>query len=196
MDFVDWCGHVLNTLIDALNDPENALRGSLDEVRLFHRLFSGDAPFEKNHRRDAMRDALKDLKREGLVEGDGIHWKVTRPGRDLARDIKPLWTEICSIQVDEGEYELLRFLNGKGQQTEDGEPYLWLQQTGSDDLVAAFGLETREAAYNRFRRAAEGLRDLGLAEMKALPGFHLNRMYRRLVEGLDLFYREEGTGFA
>jgi hypothetical protein len=174
MDFVDWCGHVLNTLIAALNDPENAMKSSLDEVRLFHRLFGSDAPFVKNYRRDAMRDAMKELEKEGLVEGDGGHWKVTRVGRDLARDMKPLWAEMCGTQVDEEEAELLRFLNSKGQQTEGGEPYVWLQQTGSDDLIAAFGLEDRRTAYNKFSRVAEGLRDLALVEMKALPGFHLN----------------------
>jgi class 3 adenylate cyclase len=174
MNFVDWCGHVLNTLVEALEEPEPSVRGDLDEIRFFHRLFGEGAQFVKSPERDAMRDALKELEKEGLVEGrgGGNHWKVTRAGRRTATDIKQLLHE--AGEINEGEDALLRFVNKASQQVAAGADHVSLAQVSTEQLMAEFGSDDRVATYNKFHRVASELKELGLIEMKPLPGHHLN----------------------
>lgn len=176
MSFIDWCGRVLKTLVAVLEEPEHSKRGVVDEIRFFHRLFGEDAQFKKSPERDAMRDALKELKKEGLAEdrGNGNDWKATREGRKFAADIKQLRQEVSADEINEGEEELLRFVNLASQQLTVDADHVWLAQVSTEQLMAEFGSDDREATYYKFHRVATELNELGLVEMKPLPGHHLN----------------------
>lgn len=176
MSFVKWCGRVLTTLVKVLDEPEHSRSSEIDEIRFFHKLFGEGAQFVKSPERDAMRDALKELEKEGLVEasGGGNHLKATRQGRRLAKDITQLKNEIGWDELNEEEEELLRFVNLASQQITVGADYVRLALVSTEQVMAEFGSEEREATYYKFHHIASGLKELGLIEMKPLPGHHLN----------------------
>src|SRR6266446_1498780 len=86
MDFIDWCGFVLNKLIE-LSQKDSAVRSTgVDHWQFTEFLLEGEPTILKEDSgstfHDGIVDAVTNLQHLGLVEQNS-QWKVTRAGRTL-----------------------------------------------------------------------------------------------------------------
>lgn len=147
IDFVDWCGLVLQTCVHATKTSENA-RGigvSLHEIAamlcaaLGTTDYSNLPEFPEITFGTGLIAALGQLSAHDLLEHQRnvFRWKVTRYGRELATDLLPLWLQICQEPLDEEHEELLRVVNRLSPQT--ALDHVWLKYLQSETLVGELG---------------------------------------------------------
>jgi len=119
MDFVDWSGFVLSKLIEARNrntslDTRNF---GVDEKLLAQTIFGDEFISRTDFRETAqfrgLQNAIRELENNLLIEK--YHslrwWKATNVGRKLAKDITPLWQNICQEELEADQEQLLCLIN-------------------------------------------------------------------------------------
>jgi hypothetical protein len=189
MDFVDWCGTVLQTLVKVSQSSALAQAYGVDEATLLEALYdreagtnteSQPAPLEPHHI-GAMFSAVEELKACGFIGELGENsrvWEVTESGRRQARDARAFWRELCGTELDLPEQQqLLHLVNRLSEQQESGYP--WLDYVANDDLVN--GLNWPDG-WVQYRATAQRLIDLGFAKGMITSGtVDLRATYRGLV---------------
>lgn len=159
MDFVDWCGGILNKLVEISQTSLDAQTYGIDESTLAAALF-GDDP--QGVQTQAMYSAVGELKTLGLVRGVGDNngpWEVTETGRQHVNAMRLSWREICAVDLDFPEHrQLLQAINRLSVQTTPD--YAWLDYVAYDTLRSELDWA---ADWPKFRAAAFRLVDLGFA---------------------------------
>jgi hypothetical protein len=172
MDFVDWCGLVLNKLI------ENGRNPHLDEIQLARILYGEGVRtspgFLQSKLRHGMRDAAHELAKLGLVEDDGTFFQVTVEGRAFAKDPTPLWQQICEIELEADEERILNVVNRESAKTGADPPHAWLELIDREPLLEEYGIEAGMDMLKVLSPVSKDLRARGFIESKGSPGHHLN----------------------
>ncbi len=189
MDFVDWCGTVLQTLVRVSQASAIAQAYGVDETTLLEALYSGEAqanPESKTatlepHHTGAMLSAVEELKACGFIRELGENsrvWEVTESGRHQARDTRAFWRELCGTELDLPEQkQLLHLVNHLSEQQASGYP--WLDYVANDDLMSGLNWPN---GWVQYRATAQRLIDLGLARGLITSGtVDLRATYRGLV---------------
>ena len=177
MDFVDWCGVVLQSLIKASQSSAEAQAYGVDESTLLETLMDSDSKDKTDSDANALEpyhlnatfSAVGELKACGFIRELGENnrvWEATEAGRRQARDMRTFWRDICITDLDFPEHkQLLRLLNQHSPQQEAGYP--WLEYVGNDSLVPELDWA---ADWAHFRGAAQRLVDLGFAQATFMTG--------------------------
>jgi len=101
MDYVDWCGLVLDG-IDAAGARSPIRRNNgIEESSLGKQIFG--ERFVEIHREypDLLFNAAFDLFKIGLIEDVSVAlWKLTWDGRNASKDIASKWGPICDTHID------------------------------------------------------------------------------------------------
>lgn len=172
MDFVDWCGFVLNKLIEAGRDPH------LDEIVFAQILYGEDVrtgdDFWESTLRGGMLDAVAELERLGLVEDDRGVWTVTVDGRAYAKGMTPLWQEICSTVLEPNEERILKVVNRLSPKTGSDLDHAWLEEIDREPLLAEYGISAGLDMHDVLYPMSTDLKGRGFVHMDAGTGSHLN----------------------
>jgi hypothetical protein len=138
MDFVDWCGFVLQKLIEEGRNPH------LDEIRLAQILFGEDrrtsGGFWESSLRGGMLDAINALASVDLVEIDGRFFKVAVDGRAFVKDPTVLWEEICNADLEPDEERILRVVNQASAKVGSDPEHAWLEEIDREPLLVEYGI--------------------------------------------------------
>lgn len=143
MDFVTWCDLVLQKLVETTLASTTARNIGADQNQLASTIFGHTAmkpEFHGSKRYEAMHDALRSLQNVFLIEsGSKLLWKVTKRGKDLARehDMTPLWKEICQEKLDQEHQQVLSIVNKLSSQ--DGGDHVYLKKINQDAILAELG---------------------------------------------------------
>lgn len=166
MDFVDWCGLVLQQCIQATKTSENARLIGVSQYEVAAALcaaigttdYSKLPDFTETTFYGGLIAALGQLTAQGLLEHARyqFYWRVTRYGRELANDPLPLWLQICHNSLDEEYEELLRVVNRLSPQTEPD--HVWLQDIRPEALFAELSWDKD---IKRLWRVSRDLNDEG-----------------------------------
>jgi hypothetical protein len=181
MDFVDWCGFVLQKLIEEGRNPH------LDEIRLAQILYGEDrrttAGFWESSLRGGMLDATDALASVNLVEIDGNFFKVTVAGRAFAKDPTVLWQEICETDLEPEEERILRVVNQHSPKVGSDPEHAWLEEIDREPLLSEYGIGADMDMLDLLYPVSEDLHGRGLIESHGAAGYHLDSKstYRGLV---------------
>lgn len=200
MDFVDWCGHVLRTVIEAtkLQGLSGGQKDGLHEVMIARALFGeeseGHRSFGRSTRRKGMVDALKELEKNRLLVITDVKTYMATPlGKKAAKDPRGLWRGICSDseaghdwkEEAEGWEDLLVAVNRLSAKSEEG--YAWLEHVGIERVLDLLGWPAGEEGERRLRFLWEGLGKADLVHYQTRPfrqgRLELSSTYRGLVWG-------------
>jgi Putative DNA-binding domain len=172
MDFVDWCGVVLDKLIEEGRNPH------IDEIRLAQILYGEETrtrgDFWHSSLRAGMLDAAKELAKVGLVELDGNFFKVTVEGRAFAKNPIPLWQQICETALEPEEERILRVVNQESAKVGSDPPHAWLQLIDREPLLKEFGIAPDMEMTRVLYPVAQDLTGRGFIFSQGRAGFHLD----------------------
>jgi Predicted nucleotide-binding protein containing TIR-like domain len=167
MDFVEWCGVVLQRLAQASRAASGLPTQGFSQDELVAAVY--DAAIVDEARRGRMLGAVWELTGGELLERSGsladprVFIRVTRAGRAAAEDITPLWEQLCDIQLDESEAQLLHVVNRLSHQETDPPS---LVRIGHEQVLQTLGWHHWAEAYE----IAKELQRLRLVHSQELPG--------------------------
>jgi hypothetical protein len=160
MDFVQWCGVVLNKLLDLQQEPPNATVG----VR-FDQLESAlSGEFISRPRSEAVSRAYYELKRLDIIEENHRYLTIPRRLHDVARDQRALWIDFSSQTFQPEEAQLLRALNRLSEHRHPD--FAYVDMVPYEDLCPALGLEPGHDAALKVDRLIQNLRELDFATVR------------------------------
>ena len=137
MDFVEWCGRVLQKVIEAGRQAHTYRSIGVHENDIALILFNQEVvelpEFRQSAQYMAMISALGQLQHMSLIERSPF-WKVTKGGRDAVSDMFPLWFTICQETLDEEQQQLLKVINRRGLHTTGG--CTWLEKVTLETLLS------------------------------------------------------------
>jgi len=137
VDFVEWSVIVLNKSIEAnrLETISNELGAHYWQLAtlLFGKEVAAQDTFQATTYCKAMEDASRTLQMTGLQ----MSGKVTKAGRDHAKNPLLLWWEICQEQLDPEYAQLLRIVNRLSPRA--ASDHVWLEWIDYQTLVTALG---------------------------------------------------------
>lgn len=162
MDFVQWCGVFLGTLLEIQEGSETAASMGVRVEHLGAALLGGD--WEGPTESTAINQALEDLMSAGLIEQDRRlpqYLKVPRTACELALSQHGLWAEVCAQTFTEEEARLLRVLNRLSEQPRAS--FAYLDMIPYEALYPELGLEPGYEVEQRVDRLVRDLATLGFA---------------------------------
>jgi hypothetical protein len=182
MDFVDWCGLVLQKLSEVTDDsPDTHLYG-VHWLVIAAALFGEDvtlaADFATSSRALALEDgSLEQLSYNALAEETGLRcWRPTELAEQIAGDFVPLWEAICSTGIRGDRQTVLGVVNRLSHRA--APDHAWIEWVSEDALLAELGW----ADSKRLFAVAKRLEDQQLIEVTPVMGPTVTRAtYRGLV---------------
>lgn len=183
MDFIDWCGVVLDGVSKALQaTPSLRVHGVSErhlEQALFGRAVLGDETFSQSTHRRGMRQAIEELVKVGLLETARLDrcWLPSRDSRWFTTDPTPLWSSICDESLNEEEAQLVRVVNRLSVQG-DGQ-HSWLEWVEREALLTGLGCP---GGTRQLQPVLTALNDLGfLVYVATLTRLDVQATYKSLV---------------
>ncbi|HEX8597589.1 MAG TPA: ATP-binding protein [Chloroflexia bacterium] len=175
MDFVDWCSHILDTIIDIEHRSLEARGNWVSEGALMRGLYGANYKISDDYndylrssQRLGMFDATAGLAKNGLLKvwHNYSDWSSTLEGRRLISDMTPLWREICAIPLQPEQEELLRVVNSLSpnvysdhvhiEYVSDSDVLAQLQSPIENDLLWILGHELEELDFLHVFRSING----------------------------------------
>ncbi|NJK81886.1 MAG: hypothetical protein HC914_19300 [Chloroflexaceae bacterium] len=113
MDYVDWCGLVLQRLNEARQTDNTTRMMGVSKFELTKVVFHRDILFENNPETMAVLTALRDLERRGLVahKHQQSWWLLTDSGIRYLDNPLPIWHTICNQKLDTDQEKVLNIIN-------------------------------------------------------------------------------------
>lgn len=178
MDFIEWCDHILDRLIEitaASLDARNL--GVNAEYQLPAALFGEEVrskpEFHGSKARLGMYDALEQLVDSGLVdEPNSRSYKPTSLGEQLAIDKTPLWQVFCELSLKPDQERVLLAVNRLSPQT--AEDHARVEWADRDDLLSELGWSDENSVDQLWAVSGE------------LEEHHFVRALRRMGAAIDL----------
>lgn len=168
--FIDWCTHILGTLIKESEKNAYAWTEGIDEYALFRILFNVDEidNFHDSTQRHGTLDALNELAKLGFLEQDSHFWKVTLAGREAIQSLEKVWEEICTVQLSSSEERILEAVNklGEGKALDCA----WLNRVHHPALMDEMG---ESDLMKTLWPVSEDLDARGFVKREVRPGPHL-----------------------
>jgi len=178
LDFIDWCDHVLDKLIEVTASSLDARNmGVESELQLSAALFGEEArskpEFHGSKAHLGTLDALRQLTDCYLVdEKHGRYYKPTSTGEQVAGDKTALWQVFCDVHLKPEQEQLLRAVNRLSPQS--AEDHAWVEWAERDDLLSELGWSDKEGI------------DLLWAVSDELEEQHFVRAHKRIGAAVDL----------
>ncbi len=188
MDFIEWCGKVLQSLIDTAHSSAQDRLMGVNEIRLSQVLFGEERRvtqgFWESTYRHGMLTALDELEANGLVEkrDQSRFYLPTALGREVSIDPTPLWKQVCqSIKPTEEQEQLLRAVNLLSPKSD--EEHAWLEHTDNDPLLSHLKWSQDREGLNLLWAVSQEVEQLGLIKRDARIGgkIYLTSTYRGLA---------------
>lgn len=187
MDFVDWCGHVLRTVIEKSKASAQQRLLGINEVWVAEALFGEDKRtrqgFWESTQRHGMLDAVKELEVNGLLQDRGHKFYLpTAEGREVAKNPKPLWEGIChSTELEQELSQLLSAVNALSPKSADD--HAWLERADNEPLLSYLGWPGGDEGRDRLWAVSKELEQYGFIRRDARIGgkIYLTSTYRGLV---------------
>lgn len=178
MDFIDWCDHVLDKLIEVAASSLDARDMGVDaEHQLPSALFGEGVvqqpEFHSSKARLGTFDALDQWTDMGLVE-ESHHrfFKPTSTGEQVAKDKTELWQLFCGVPLKPEQEQLLLAVNRLSPRS--GDDHAWVEWAERDAILQDL-LWLEEDSVN-----------LLWAVSKELEEHHFLRSHRRMGSAIDL----------
>lgn len=121
MDYVDWCELVLRTIASASQQSAEIRNYGIDQGSLVHRVWGKQHAHLAEHLTaqevaDITYDAVFDLYHALLIDdANAAFIKLTREGRNAAKDIFPVWENACLIKIEPVMENALKIINKHSQ---------------------------------------------------------------------------------
>lgn len=182
MDFIDWCDHVLDKLIELAAASVNVrITGADWETDLTAVLFGEEAPGKLEFRGSmahlGTRDALRQLTNQGLIEENGRYYKPTSLGEEFAADRTALWQAFYDTSFKPDQEQVLRIVNRLS--SHGAEDHAWVEWVEHDALLAELGWED---GFGLLLAVSQELERQGVVRAKrTLGAFSLEATYPGLV---------------
>lgn len=171
IDFVDWCGVVLDRLIEAAKSSPDFRLGGFNEYEVeevvFNEAIRNTEDYWGSPRRMGLYDALEALKKEGLIESG---YKIAAAGYDYVNDKTAVWENICRLNVRQELRPLLELVNHLSPHHDDHAA--WLEEVNQQPLLSEFKLDT-DGIVNVLMPDADELSRMELIGSDPRPGPHL-----------------------
>jgi hypothetical protein len=122
MDYVEWCELVLRTIAHAGDESAEIRNYGITEESLAQRVWGQNYARLAEHLKtqesaDIFYDAVFDLYRTLLVDDpNSTFTKLTRNGRNAAKDIFPVWENACLIRIEPVMENALKIVNRHSHQ--------------------------------------------------------------------------------
>lgn len=122
MDYVEWCELVLQTMGNAANESAQIRNYGIDYDSLAKRVWGEQygrivESVNPQERSDVFYDAIFDLYTELLVvDPNATFMKLTRYGRNMSKDLFPLWEEACDAALESVMQNALQIVNRQSNQ--------------------------------------------------------------------------------
>ncbi len=184
MDFVEWCGLVLDRLIEAMQTTPATRSIGVDQYHLARTIFGSEytsqPEFQASTQRCGIFDAIRELETVYLIESSSSLWKATKFGRELSRDKDwtSLWEGICLERLEPDEEQLLKVINQLSPST--AADHAWLTYNDREAVLSELGwLE----GIDRLWPVSQDLEQTGLIQCHWKLGQQINirATYRGLV---------------
>jgi hypothetical protein len=161
VDYLDWCGTVLRTLIDRYeSDPR---RGPVHENSLLFSLYGEEVVntdgFRASKRFQALHSAMTDLVQLGAAAKEQLSgwWRPTALADEIIGDPSEVWARICEQSLKPEWAELLRVVNKLSVHT--ASDHAWTEWAEHGPLATELGWT--DGPY-RLRHVSEDLAKTGL----------------------------------
>lgn len=148
MDFVDFCGLVLDSLIKLSRSSTDTRLTGVDSPSLAKAMFGGkigtESDYWNSEYSEGIESALLEMKRIGFIEhphSDQFRYAITRKGQGFVADVIPWWESICQTELDSDQQHLLRTLNKMSERLADD--HAWLEEIHTDKLMSELGWTDR-----------------------------------------------------
>lgn len=144
MDFIAWCGIVLNKAIGLAETSAEARKlGYVSLHLLAEEMFGKETTsqqfFRESGEGKALIGAVEALESVNLIStkrpGSSIHIEATRRARAYAEDPIPLWEKMCEVQLSDEQELLLGFVNQLSPRR--GENFAWLEWVSRETIAAS-----------------------------------------------------------
>lgn len=172
IDFVAWCGIVLQAVLTAQESPNAATMGlRVDQLAQAISAELEDTHFDMDSStcRQALVDAHRAMSSLGLIETvAGNRFRIPREQRDSARDQTNLWRSICETRLDPQEEQILRVLNRQSEQRNVG--HALLRPVPYSDLSREPEMVNGNEGARRISGILDGLQKIGLARQSPTLG--------------------------
>jgi hypothetical protein len=122
MDYVEWCELVLRTIAHAGDESGEIRNYGITQESLAQRVWGKNYALLAEHltpqeSADIFYDAIFDLYKTLLVDdANSAFTKLTRDGRNAAKDIFPVWENACLIRIEPGMENALKIVNRHSHQ--------------------------------------------------------------------------------
>jgi len=161
MDFVEWCDSILGKIIE---EDDHSDLGFVDDYSVIQAIFGPEianrSGFSSSNEANCVFDATQQLAVLGLINSEhGRVYRLTNLGRFHAKNKIPLWSQICAIELDDGEKELLAIVNRLGVRPDQNFAEInWVSQ---NKIISA---QNQPQTASRIQKYAQRLKDRGLLE--------------------------------
>lgn len=178
MDYVEWCEHILSTLVgECLRDSKARTHGM--HFRKLAIPVASDMPagVPDEFKIYEGLDQLYSLELVEHLSGTHHYWKPTVRGHVVVADTTQLWRAICSAELSEQQSTVLTSINRLSVIDADGWPGVaWASH---ESLLAELGWDDWHLAY----ALVNELKDFGLISLRAFIGrtFEVRATYRGVV---------------
>jgi hypothetical protein len=179
MDFIDWCGKVLQSLVATTQAGSQTRLIGASEQTLAKDLFGEERRIEpsfwESTQRHGMLNALDELEANGLVEkrGQSRFYLPTPLGRAVIKDPTSHWKQICqSVELTDDQEQLLSGVNLLSAKS-DGE-HAWVERVDNEPLLSQLGWDKGREGTNLLWAVSQELERAGLIKRIAYAGGKIN----------------------
>lgn len=175
MDFVGWCESVLAIIQEKVRtDPQAGIIGVHAEAIVkaaIPSVVAQRADLWGSDERVSVHYVLQQMEKLGLLEQRSqTYYRITQRGREHIKNPLPLWTDICSITLEDDHALVLRTVN-RASVTQTGDGAFLMHDVDQDRLLNDLGWG--DADFERLYAATSELERMQMLHVLATIGRHI-----------------------
>lgn len=177
MDYVDWVNEVMRGFVKAWqeSDANAKLVGiSIHEIvqALGFKIDTRTPDFDRTKLAEAVRDALRDLDRMGLIEEDYRYYLLTQEGIKFpVADLSTAWPQIMRIHLDDDQEAFLKKVSEIGQEVFD--THVCVKDLTAQQIFTGLGWPWDDDGTAKGYLITQQLQEIGMIQRNATMGGHI-----------------------
>jgi len=177
MDYVDWVNEVMRGFVKAWQESNaNAkLVGiSIHEIvpALGFKIDTRTPDFDRTKLAEAVRDALRDLDRMGLIDEDYRYYKLTQEGSKFPiASLSTAWQQIIGVYLDEEQIIFLKKTSEIGQEVFD--TYVCVKDLTAQQVFTELSWPWDDDGIAKGYLITKQLHEIGMIQRNATMGGHI-----------------------
>lgn len=178
MDYVDWVNEVMRGFVKAWqeSDANAKLVGiSVHEIvpALGFKIDTRISDFDRTKLAEAVRNALRDLDRMGLIDEDYRYYKLTQEGRKFpVADLSTAWQQIMGVYLDKEQTIFLEKISEIGE--EDYDTHVCIKDLTAQQIFEALGWPWDDEGKAKGYFITRQLNEIGMIQQRAYMGGHID----------------------